>query len=84
VKTSCEKEEAAMYWEQIKGRWKRIRRIFKREDSNNLIDEEFVIIAKKRDQLVNVLRETCRRKKEEAEKEFKWFTDRIAATQRPN
>ena len=73
-----------MNWEQIKGGWKRITRMFKREDSDELTDEELAIIAEKRDQLVNVLRETCHCEKEEVEKELDRFTGRIDATRKQN
>jgi uncharacterized protein YjbJ (UPF0337 family) len=64
-----------MNWQQIEGKWDRMRGKVK-EKWGRLTDDELDVIAGKRDQLVGALKEKYGMQKEMAEREIDaWTTD---------
>ena len=65
-----------MNWEQIEGKWDRLRGKVK-EKWGKLTDDELDVIAGKRDQLVGALKEAYGLEKERAEREIDTWASRL-------
>jgi uncharacterized protein YjbJ (UPF0337 family) len=65
-----------MNWEQIEGKWDRMRGKVK-EQWGKLTDDQLDVIAGKRDQLIGALKEQYGMEKEAAEREINTWLTRI-------